>query len=659
MSSSDVRDVLNLPEGSAGGSAAGGARPAKKQKLSAPRPNLKGLAREVQNLGGDNPIAIVPEVTSFKKRRLANRKPAARWELQPFRNSARDDSTLLLRHWRRTGDDQQQQEQQQQQQQQQEQEQPQPPAGPLPNLEQTAAQQGEAGAEVKQEEQKTELKTSEADRIQDSAFAKFNVEVSIPRYTDDQYRQTLTSDEWSKEETDYLLGLARDFDLRWPLIWDRYEWNPPATNGEANDDGDESKAIVPKTQNRTMEDLKARYYEVAAKMMAVQKPVQFMTQPEFSLHETMAHFNPQQEKARKDFALNSLARSREEAREEESLLLEIKRILARSERFNEDRRELYNRLDYPHAETDISNFKSSAGLQNLLQNLMTADKTKKRRSLMGPDAAPSPHPTAAQAQAPDASRRDSTAASTGNAAPTPTGGSKKGQQAQQPSERPKLTEKEEQIYGVTHFERLGSGPAFRTEKINKMLSQRSGQQQQRINNALNELDVPSRLVMPTAASVMQYEQLLGAVNNLLDARKLSDKLEAETKLEQAKKTERERKLGKVPEDETESKETDVKGNGEEASNQEKASESTEQPSTKTGKDEEPQATVEDEKAAAEKPETGNDDNEDAPEGIEGEEKAEEEDSAAAQTESSNAPHKRSASVLSAVSDKSAKRQKKQ
>ncbi len=95
MASNDVRDVLNLP------SEHTGPRPAKKQKTSSARPNLKGLAREVQNLGGDNPIAIVPEVSFFKKRRLAN-KPAAKWELRPFTNSAReDDGGLVLRHWRR------------------------------------------------------------------------------------------------------------------------------------------------------------------------------------------------------------------------------------------------------------------------------------------------------------------------------------------------------------------------------------------------------------------------------------------------------------------------------------------------------------------------------------------------------------------------------
>ncbi|PHH84182.1 hypothetical protein CDD83_2357 [Cordyceps sp. RAO-2017] len=362
MATSDVRDVLNLPEGGAG------PRASKKQKTSGPKPNLKGLAREVHNLGGDNPIAIVPEVQQFKKRRLAVRKPAARWEMRSFRNSARPDQSLILQHWRRK-------------------------------------ETKEGGEDAPHD--RAAPATGE---MEDSAFAKFNVRVSVPQYSDHQYQQYLQRSDWSKGETDYLMEIVRDFDLRWPLIWDRYEWNPPATNGEANADGDESKAVVPAVRSRSMEDLKARYYEVAAKMMVAQKPVQFMSQAEFSLHELMAHFNPQQEKARKDFALNSLSRSRDEAREEESLLIEIKRILARSERLNEERRDLYNRLDYPRAETDISSFKSSTGLQTLLQNLMSADKSKKRKSIMGTDGVSPGGAAGPGGAAQEAGKRDSLAA---------------------------------------------------------------------------------------------------------------------------------------------------------------------------------------------------------------------------------------------------------
>lgn len=525
MTSNDVRDVLNLPSDSPA------PRPSKKQRTGAPRPNLKGLAREVQNLGGDNPIAIVPDVSFFKKRRLASRKPAARWELKPFTNSARgDNGALVLRHWKRK-----------------------PLDGPPPDPARAAeSQPGEGGAGGEKKE----------DQPEDSAFAKFNVRVQVPQYNDDQYHANLQSADWTKEETDYLLELAREYDLRWPIIWDRYEFAPQPPKGDEADGA--STAVVPAPKPRTMEDMKARYYEVAAKMMAVQKPAQYMTRPEFELYEMMLNFNPEQERKRKEFALNTMSRSRDEAREEESLLLEIKRILARTERFNEERRELYNRLDYPSTDADINSFKTSAGLQALLQNLMNTDKAKKRKSIAGPGdgASPSVPGSAASEAAGGASRRESIAAASGHhrresdargpatpAEPTPTsttsttGSRKKGgqhQQQQQQPERRKLSAYEEQVYGVSRHDRLGSGPTFRYEKINKLYSHKSGQQQLRITNALAELDVPARLVMPTAAVVAQFEVLWGAVTALVDLRRLSDKIDAEIRVEEAKKAEREK-----------------------------------------------------------------------------------------------------------------------
>ncbi|KAH8170547.1 SANT/Myb-like domain of DAMP1 domain-containing protein [Sarocladium implicatum] len=667
MASSDVRDVLNLTDSAA----PSGSRPSKKARIAAPRPNLKGLAREVYSLGGDNPIAIVPEVTQFKKRRLASRKPAARWEMRPFRNSGREDGEkgLILRHWRRVEEGRKAAPTQEDADQQQ-----------MAN-----ADDQEDGPKLEGEAETEQSKKKDEDDIEDSAFAKFNVHVPVPHYTEDQYQQSLQNKDWTREETDYLMELARDFDLRWPIIWDRYDWSPPATNGPSVEAGEEeTKAIVPASRTRTMEDLKARYYEIAARMMAIQKPVQYMTQQEFALHELMAHFNPQQEKLRKEYATNTLSRSYEEAREEESLLLEIKRILARSEKFNDERRELYRRLDYPQGEhTDISAFKSSSGLQTLLQTLMTVDKTKKRKSLMGGDGvSPGPGQTGSQANGAaaaasqeGASRRDSTAPATGgrdgapaSATATPTAANnKKGGQAssnqtpsqQQAQERRKLTAQEEALYGIAHLDRSGSGPAFRTEKINKLFTHKSVTQQGKITNVLHELDVPARLAMPCASTTLAYEQLLAAVNTLLDARKVSDKLDAELKLEQAKKREREGPTpppadGEAPK--AEGDKTNDKGGEEAADDDTSVKQEGENAASAAATTAETKADAANSSSApngdADPPvdkdteQNGDGDNDDG-------------ETAVADTHTSaSAPHKRSASVLSTVSDKSAKRQKK-
>ncbi|KAH8671389.1 hypothetical protein BX600DRAFT_458975 [Xylariales sp. PMI_506] len=640
MASHDVRDVLNLPtEG-------GGPRPSKKQKTAAPRPNLKGLAREVQNLGGDNPIAIVPEISSFKKRRFGSRKPAARWELRAFQNSARDEHSLILRHWRRKDE-----------------------VASAPQQAEQPQQDGDQG------EDKMDV-DKQSGEVEDSAFSKFNVKVQIPEYSDDQYSSTLNSSDWTKEETDYLMETVRDFDLRWPVVWDRYDYQPkPIETADGGDgsgsDTNPSTAMVPARKPRTMEDLKARYYEVAAKMMAVQKPAQYMNSAEYGLHQIMLNFSPAEETRRKKFAENQMGRSREEAREEESLLLEVRRILARTEKFNQDRRELYNRLDYPHAETtqDLSTFKTSNGLQTLLQNLMSVDKSKKRKSLMGTDGQNTPASAGPSAAHPGSStpvsetRRESIAASVpppahrdsiGGAEGRPEKPTKKGNQA---PERRKLTEQEEQIYGVhTTSDRLSSGPTFRYERINKILTTKSNAQHQRITNTLAELDIPTRLTMPTKEVVSQMEALLSNIQILLEMRKNNDKLESEVKLELAKKAERD-KLNAPSQVEDKKQSTDPAKTGEEE--KAVATDSTAAP-------EAPDAAGD---ASAEKSEVPPETNgEDAPkpEAATGDKSADNTtkvkqeaiEEKSTRPGSSGGAHKRSASVLSTVSDKSAKRQKK-
>lgn len=631
MASNDVRDVLNLPSDDLT------PRPSKKQKIAATRHNLKGLAREVQNLGGDNPIAIVPEVSLYKKRRFANRKPAAKWELKQFRNSARGDQTLILRHWKRKTDSGQ-------------------PGDPT---------DGEPSETVNNEDGEEGSKTDEA--IEDSAFAKFNVKVQIPEYNDEQYNAKLQNDDWTQEETTYLMDLVRDLDLRWPLIWDRYDFVPKVPKD--TDMNDSNSALVPTVKPRDMEDLKARYYEVAAKMMELQKAIQYMTQPEWDLHQTMVNFKPEQERERKKFALNSMSRSKDEAKEEESLLIEVKRIMARQERFNEERKELYQRLEYPHSEQDINAFKGSAGLTNLLSTLQNMSQAKKRKPITGPEGTtptvptpgPNGQPASATSEAPP-SRRESTAApsagvreSIGAEKPTPAG-NKKGQPA---TERRKLNEQEEQIYGVSTHERLGSGPTFRYERVNKIFSHKSGQQQQRIQNVLTELDIPIRLNMPTASVVAEYEKLVLAVTGLVDLRKLRDKLDGEIKIEEAKKAERAKArvvlgLDGTNDNPTQDKKADegpAETKTEAASEDKEPKTNGEAPSTATdaGSDAQPRA---------EAPVT----NGEGAAAVGDEAKTpvvkEEEGGRPGSSGGGASGNKRSASVLSTTSDKSAKRQRK-
>ncbi|KAH8596341.1 hypothetical protein B0O99DRAFT_685872 [Bisporella sp. PMI_857] len=486
MTSHDVRDMLDLPGTS-------GPRPAKKQKIAAPRTNLKGLAREVQSLGGDNPIAIVPEVSVFKKRRLASRnKPAARWELSSFNNSARTDG-LQLKHWKKKDEI-------------------------LPRS--VGEDESSEGSEAAQK------------KIEDSSFAKFNVRINVPNYTNEEYKEHLESDDWSRHETDYLIELAQEFDLRWPVIWDRYEYNPPPPADTENAES----ALIPIPKVRTLEDLKARYYKVAAAMMKVHKPLESMNHSEFDTYEKMKNFNPAQETLRKNYAEKIFMRTKEEAKEEESLLLELKRILARSEKMGDERKELYTRLEAPASSSNMGIYSTSQGLQSLLSQLVQADKSKKRRpTLMDPSSGISPAsgPGLQQLDRRDSGIRESMSGTSS--------GNKKGNAGA--SEHRQLSEQEEKIYGVTHpTDRSTSGPVFRHEKLNKLILNKSAIQQAKITNTLNELGIPSRLIMPTADVGAIWTNLLESIIKMLDMMRQVDKAKGELSIAKQQKAEREKKV---------------------------------------------------------------------------------------------------------------------
>lgn len=72
--------------------------------------------------------------------------------------------------------------------------------------------------------------TSNADAasqdISSSSFAKFNVSTNVYSYSTDEYLSHLRDDtgDWSREETDYLFSLCHEYDLRWIVIKDRWDW---------------------------------------------------------------------------------------------------------------------------------------------------------------------------------------------------------------------------------------------------------------------------------------------------------------------------------------------------------------------------------------------------------------------------------------------------
>ncbi|MCJ1380248.1 swr complex subunit [Xylographa soralifera] len=636
----DARDILDAKQEDR-------PRPVKKQKTGIVRP--KGANRELFGLYGDRAAPVVIEQPTYRARPKWTHKVLP-WEQTAFVNPARTDG-LVLRHWRKKK-----------------------------NVIATTPGAPNTPAELKTEHDSDSRSTQTEP---DYHFAKFNIKVSGPEYNDEQYEAHLKNDDWTREETDYLIQLALDFDMRWIVIADRYEYQAK----EIPSDGD-SMAVTVTPKVRTMEDMKVRYYDVAAKVMVLHHPLSSMSTTEFDLHEKMTKFDPTQETTRKKLAEALLSRSPEEIREEEILLGELKRIVVAEERFALERKELYDRLQAPQSTASIQNYESSQGLANLMQTLLSVDKNKKqRRTLTGPgDGASSPATAGSSQNLTGQGGRDQRNSTGGSAI--------KKTSLSGPSSQRQLTPREEAKYGVSHHERLTSGVTLRGYRIDKLLQAKSQAQSKKLDEALRELEVPHKAVMPTTKVCDAYELLVQKINILLEVRKVSEKIDNETKVQQAQKEYREKKEsgeeaatpqasspaaepdgdaemeqeGRREVDEEDDDEEDAEGEVEDA--EDNVEEAVKDSDEDGDGDDDGDAEGDEENVLEEEeeePEAGdesgdNDSEEEDEEDGEGEvaEEDEADDSrlSAAPSNRGGIAHKRSASELSATSEKSSKRQKK-
>jgi DNA methyltransferase 1-associated protein 1 len=217
-----------------------------------------------------------------------------------------------------------------------------------------------------------------------SEFLKYNISVDLPTFTDEEYDAHLRSDDWSREETDYLFEVVRDYSYRWAVIWDRYDYQPANNSHLAQDaanGNDASQALAalpfapPKT--RTVEDLKARFYDISAKLMKLRIPEMQMDADQYALYETLSKFDPSLERNRKNLAAALMNRNMDEVKEEEFLLAELQRINMAANRLDAEREELRARLDAPASNSQVqaglASFTSSQALQALFSQLFQQD----------------------------------------------------------------------------------------------------------------------------------------------------------------------------------------------------------------------------------------------------------------------------------------------
>ncbi|AOW03853.1 SWR1-complex protein 4 [Yarrowia lipolytica] len=494
-SSSDVRDVLDLPDLEPNDKLT---QQPKRQKLAAPvgGKRMDGMQRELFALMGENTPSV--SVTKDSHTSLFKDKPQWQakltpWMWTPFQNQAREDG-LILSHWVR-------------------------------------------GGELTQGDQ--------------YPFAALNTQISFPELTQEDYDGLkLATPGWTLEETRYLMHLCSEFDLRWPVIHDRWEWQTDqdvtmATGETKGAEGTESKvkeedkdvemadvkeekenkdesnkeksekkeSAPPDGTARTVEDLKERFYNVVS---AMSKHPEKYTAEGYNM--TTVKFPRDMEIKRKQYLERLLARSPAEIAEEEALILKSRKLELSATKMLQERQELLKLLDAPQPTSSVAQFQTSQGLAHLTSTLN--DKSKKggkptKEGSVGPqapDRGGSVEKTTKKEdtkEAKKATKEDKKAATTIAAAISK-----------------KLTTKEEAAYGISYHDKLTPGVYLRSSKVTTF----KPTIQTKIVAALQDIGIPPKPVMPTAKVCAKFESIQHSMSVLLETKRAADKLETEIRL---------------------------------------------------------------------------------------------------------------------------------
>ncbi|KAJ8599373.1 hypothetical protein CTAYLR_007039 [Chrysophaeum taylorii] len=140
-------------------------------------------------------------------------------------------------------------------------------------------------------------------------YAAFNVRLERIEYTEEEYEKHLKDATWTMADTDHLMDLCYQLDLRWPVIVDRY-------------------LPVP---SRPLEQLQARYYFVAHALHEA-RSTSVGDVAALGISSRSKHFDAQYEEKRRRQLHAAFCRTRAEEAEEKALRDELKAVELESRR---------------------------------------------------------------------------------------------------------------------------------------------------------------------------------------------------------------------------------------------------------------------------------------------------------------------------------------
>ncbi|KAG8846154.1 swr complex subunit [Tulasnella sp. 330] len=464
----DPRDVLPVPRPSTGTSST--ATP------GAPNSSVRkdqGITRELYSLIGDS----VPTLVAQYARPKLKSKPKyglekVQWEWKEFKNPSRTDD-LQLAHWVKMA--------------------------PLPELEQYP-------------------------------FAKYNHNPNVSYdYSMDEYSRLLDDSDWTKEETDYLFAIVKEYDIRFYVIADRYDF--------------------PGGKPRSIQDIKARYYYICRKLIR-NRP---FAGDEASKNAMVSSYSYDREREiqRKAYLNGLFARSPAQIAQEEALYIELKRIEQNERRFQRERDDLLRTL------TGVESGMSSLAIRindpsSALPPQSASVRRQKRGEAMEVEspvagtsmnmiALPSPYSGSSNLPGGSGRHKSQSISSSGNATPAlPPSISLSG--LPNYSAMPPETTFDpvncltQVVPSSAHPQLSATKAAHRAVHLrSSLIPVPKAAALARINGIISETGLhPGKLVMPTAANIERMEALQAAAGGLADMKRLVDKVEQEVKILKAR-----------------------------------------------------------------------------------------------------------------------------
>ncbi|KAJ2361121.1 swr complex subunit, partial [Coemansia sp. RSA 2611] len=472
------------------------------------KPKAGGMSRELTSLYLENPGLTVPLEQFQAKPKFGGK--AERWVWRGFKSSARGDE-LVLHHWARA-----------------------------------------------------------SEKYTDYYYAQFNAKTAACTYSDDEYDACIgpLDSGWTRAETDYLVRLCAQLDLRFLVIHDRYYTHADCPHAAM-------------AGGRTLEDLKERYYSVARALTQhragsdSRDPEDVPLQATNKLADDLAQlrFDKAKELERKRYLEALFARSADEIREEELLVAEARRIDAN------ERRMVHEREMLLHTHAMFEEVPPAAlGAPVKVQFAQAVDP-----ALASPASTPGvePTPRARKASAADApgdpaparalKKQKSTPAPlrirTGSVARAQLSPAAKARRSASPARSLARSDvgAEEPVFGTPTFvteehtakaavvevdaaevgpivvaqrdARLGPGVFLRSDKLHPIPKNKLDAVKQFMSQlALNSPNtIWPRPVMATAAVCDRFDSLQAIIIPLLDSKKAADKLESEIQVLRARK----------------------------------------------------------------------------------------------------------------------------